>query len=93
MIEWLEKWYLEQCDGDWEHIFGIEVYTIDNPGWHVKINLEDTLLENKPFDTYRNCVNENDWIICQVKENIFYAAGDPLKLEKIIEIFKKWVES
>ena len=22
-LEWLQKWYLEQCDGDWEHGYGV----------------------------------------------------------------------
>ena len=93
MIEWLENWYKSQCDGDWEHMFGVKIDTLDNPGWTVKIDLEDTVLEDKPFDFYRKYVSEKDWIICQVKNCKFKAGGDPHKLGEIIRIFKEWVES
>ena len=33
IINWLEEWYVSNCDGDWEHTFGITINTIDNPGW------------------------------------------------------------
>jgi hypothetical protein len=32
-LTWLQAWYAEQCDGDWEHQFGVSVETLDNPGW------------------------------------------------------------
>ena len=41
-IEWLQQWYQKNCDGEWEHLYGIEIETLDNPGWHVKIDLEET---------------------------------------------------
>jgi len=31
------QWYEGHCDGDWEHGFGPEIETIDNPGWRLKI--------------------------------------------------------
>ncbi len=45
-MECINKWFEEQCNGDWEHIYGIKIYTLDNPGWAVKIDLYDTDLEN-----------------------------------------------
>jgi hypothetical protein len=45
----IQNWYTSQCDGDWEHGSGIKIDTLDNPGWTVKINLEDTDIENKPL--------------------------------------------
>ena len=37
----LQNWYAAQCDGDWEHQNGIKIETIDNPGWHLIIDLSD----------------------------------------------------
>jgi len=45
----LQSWYQGNCDGDWEHQFGIQIETLDNPGWLVKINLEGTLQEGVDF--------------------------------------------
>ncbi len=41
-LKWIQQWYYEQCDDDWEHQFGIFIETIDNPGWSVKISIENT---------------------------------------------------
>lgn len=46
----LERWYHENCDGDWEHAYGIDITTMDNPGWDVKIDLHDTILEGLTVD-------------------------------------------
>ncbi|MFJ5673999.1 Imm53 family immunity protein [Streptomyces sp. NPDC093097] len=33
----LTAWYTCQCDGDWEHEYGIRIETLGNPGWSVEI--------------------------------------------------------
>ena len=94
MIKWLEDWYKSQCDGDWEHMFGVKIDTVDNPGWYVEIDIVDTELEDKPFKDYRyNLEDDNDWMFCKLKDGKFRASGDPHKLGEIIKMFKEWVES
>lgn len=93
VFEWIEKWYISMCVGDWEQYYGIKIETLDNPGWIVLIDILDTKLENKPFHTINNCIDDDDWLQCQVKEGRFVGAGDPSKLKEILEIFRKWVES
>jgi hypothetical protein len=39
MLQWLQEWYLEQCDREWEHEYGIKIGTLDNPGWTITIDL------------------------------------------------------
>jgi hypothetical protein len=69
IIEWLEDWYLSQCNGDWEHsYYGLKISTLDNPGWSVKINLQETILENKSFESLVKERTEHDWIHCRLKE-------------------------
>ena len=93
LMKWLEEWYKAQCDGAWEHLCGVKIDTLDNPGWSVTIDIVDTELENKKFDEYSIINNEDeDWIICRVKDGCFYGDGDPSKLEEIILRFKEWVE-
>ena len=48
-IERLQKWYLAQCNGVWEHSSGIVIESLDNPGWQMKINLKGTQAEKKDF--------------------------------------------
>ena len=38
----LQQWYLSNCNGDWEHTYGVSIGTLDNPGWSVKIELTGT---------------------------------------------------
>ncbi|WP_312236591.1 Imm53 family immunity protein [Stenotrophomonas sp.] len=38
-----------QCNKDWEHTFGITIEALDNPGWHIRIDLIETELEHRPF--------------------------------------------
>lgn len=51
-LKWLEDWYSDQCDGDWEHQNGIDIGNIDNPGWTLKVDLTGTSLENIPFEEF-----------------------------------------
>ena len=90
----LQEWYASQCDGDWEHSFGIRIDTLDNPGWSLSINLTGTDLEGLPFTELKeNYDNERDWLICVVHDNSFGGSGGPLKLERMIQIFLQWVQS
>lgn len=89
----IQKWYASNCDGDWEHSFGVVIETLDNPGWSVTIDLEDTNLEGKTFETFQNEVSEDQWIHCSLKENKFYGAGDETKLEEILKVFLDWAKS
>lgn len=43
----LQRWYLGQCNDEWEHSFGVAIETLDNPGWSLRIELEETSLEHR----------------------------------------------
>ena len=93
LFEWLSKWYSSMCVDEWEHFYGIKIETLDNPGWIVTINLLETCYQDKEFISFDNDYSDDDWIKCYIKENQFIGVGDPTKLEKIILIFKTWIES
>lgn len=86
----LTKWYFSQCDGDWEHGYGIIIDTLDNPGWRLKVNLIDTDLELKAFQRTEIERSDNDWLQCWVKEGIFLGACGPENLEEMLLIFCEW---
>ncbi len=91
-MKWLQEWYLNQCNGDWEHIFGPKISTIDNPGWKVEIPINETKGENKCFDSVKIERNDNDWLVCRIENNTFIGFGGPENLTEILTIFKKWWE-
>jgi hypothetical protein len=90
LLDSLQRWYADQCNGEWEHIWGIEISTLDNPGWRVSIPLHETALENALFSGFRLDRTEYDWIDCKVEGNIFKGYGGPQNLQEILRIFHNW---
>jgi hypothetical protein len=88
----LQRWYHAQCDGAWEHNHGIVIETIDNPGWWVKIDLRDTLLENVPFPSVvvGNADEGGSWIFCEKRLVQWHGTGDSSRLEEIVNHFLTW---
>ncbi|WP_420411532.1 Imm53 family immunity protein [Roseibium sp.] len=38
--ERMEEWFSDQLNGDWEHQGGINITTLDNPGWLIEVDLD-----------------------------------------------------
>lgn len=91
-IQWLDQWYKENCDGEWEHFYGIQIDTLDNPGWYVKIDLRETKYECERSMMLLEEEDEQGWIVCKVCENQFVGSGDELKLDQILRVFREWIE-
>ncbi len=94
ILQRLQHWYLEECNEDWEHTYGIKIDNIDNPGWVVTIDLLDTYLFGKDFKEVQiQREDENDWILCKVKNGKYEGIGGPLNLEEVLVIFLDWAET
>jgi hypothetical protein len=99
-ITWLMNWYQAQCNEDWEHSFGVLIDTLDNPGWSLTIDLNETALLGKPFtpvyenidpaDAMQGLDGDIHWIVAEVKGTKFWAIGGPRDLMRLIEIFRAW---
>ena len=70
-IELVGKMVSKNCNGDWEHSYGIKIETLDNPGWSVEIDLADTNLELRYFEVVKIQRSESNWIVCQIEDDIF----------------------
>lgn len=92
ILQWVQNWFSNHCDGDWEHGEGIKIQSLDNPGWVLKISLKDTDFEDLEIQYVLFEVSEDDWYGIEVKNSIFNAAGDPSKLEFLLWKFKELVE-
>jgi hypothetical protein len=91
VLTWIQSWYATQCDGDWEHEFGVKIDTLDNPGWSLAIDLENVTTE---FDRkFRREVtrSEDDWCISRVEGNQFLAYCGPLNLGEALHEFRMLV--
>jgi hypothetical protein len=93
-LERISSWYRSHCNGDWEHSFGVEIQTVDNPGWFVKIDLAQTELEGKHFFAFAegDCQSGTHWVDCKVEAKKFLGAGGPGELERLLDIFLSWSE-
>ena len=91
---WLQSWFAAHCTEDWQHVYGIKIETLDNPGWRVEIDIGETPLEQKPFaEINRNLQDGAGWLHCQVVHRRFVGACVPNHLITVLEIFKAWAET
>jgi hypothetical protein len=99
-VQRLTRWYAKQCNGEWEHQNGVKIDTLDNPGWMLKINLEETELENRPFAGQQSgeASEEYDpdhvasWWLCRVENKQFVAYCGAHDLHAVISVFREWAE-
>lgn len=86
-LQQLQSWYENQCDGDWEHSYGIEIETLDNPGWWLSVDLADTqwaeLTQARNIDRR----TDSDWVQTEITDGKFIGAGGPENLSELIELF------
>jgi hypothetical protein len=86
----LQDWYLAQCDGEWEHRYGVTLGTLDNPGWLLKIDLTGTGLESRAIERRETHREERDWLVYWVDDEQWQAACGPLNLGQAIDAFLAW---
>jgi hypothetical protein len=104
LMSWLQDWYTEQYDGNWEHHYGITIGILDNPGWYVVINLVETPLETATLEPVERHRSQEDWVECRLVEAEAEGnwigdvgglqcrgAGGPHNLLEILHIFREWV--
>lgn len=54
--------------------YGVHIQTLDNPGWRISVNLENTYVEGKPFEQVTIDRTEHDWLRCWINESTFEGA-------------------
>lgn len=89
----LERWYTSQCNGEWEHSYGVKLNTLDNPGWRVEIDLRDTKKEGVSLQTVKIERTDDDWIHYWIEKRRFQIACGPGNLSEAIELFVRWFAS
>jgi hypothetical protein len=90
VLERLQEWYVAQCDGNWEHSFGVTIGTLDNPGWQVRLDLQETSHSGRSFDRVERHRTDHDWLVCWVENDVFQMACGPRNLQEALELFMAW---
>jgi len=89
----IQDWYKSNCDENWEHDYGVEIDTLDNPGWSVAIDLLGTNLDGKIIEEVNCEVSANDWHVYKTENDQFIGYGDPTKLDYLLKVFIEWAKS
>jgi hypothetical protein len=89
----LQRWYLDQCDGEWEHAYGLTIDTLDNPGWSLRVDLADTPLSDREYERAEAHRTEDDWVVSWRADRCWRAACGPLNLAEAVAAFVDWARS
>ncbi|MDB1086593.1 immunity 53 family protein [Streptomyces sp. ACA25] len=90
VLDWLQSWYAAQCDGGWEHEWGVTIDTLDNPGWTVRIDLDGTELAGRVYPRQWVTRGEDDWVTAWSSEKTFHVACGPGNLTEGLTLFRTW---
>jgi hypothetical protein len=89
----LQDWYTSNCDGDWEHTYGFKLETLDNPGWMITVDLEDTHQEDHVFSEQKlNSDYEARWHVVFKDGAKLKGACGPTELETMLAIVADWLQ-
>jgi hypothetical protein len=88
----LQDWYEGECNGDWEHQYGVRIGTLDNPGWSLDVDLWDTSLAKEAFSPVSIDRSDTDWVHCKVEGAVFKARGGAKNLGEMLRLFLTWAQ-
>jgi len=92
LFSWMQKWYYQYCDEDWEHDERVRINNIFLHHWSITINLEGTHCENVPFEGIFEEETTKNWYHCLIRDGKFEGTGGPSNLIDILSTFKEWAE-
>lgn len=93
LLSTIEEWYALQCNGDWEHNYGVKIETLDNPGWSFKVDLFEIEINDFDFEEISIDRSENDWLRCWKEDGAFHGVGGPHNLHELVKIFGQFITS
>jgi hypothetical protein len=78
----VQRWYVAQCNDEWEHSYGVTIDTLDNPGWSLRVDLAETAYTGTILEWSERNRSEHDWVHWGVRDNRFEAACGPTNLNE-----------
>jgi Immunity protein 53 len=91
-IDLLCGWYKSNCNDSWEHQFGVTIESLDNPGWTLRVDIEDTKFSTREFGALKISRSGDDRLDCRIESGQFVAFGGVGNLTEIIEVFLRRAE-
>ena len=90
-IAWFEKWYANETYKNYGKKIEINISTIENSAWRIKINLKNTSFIKKDIEKDENFKSKYNWYKAKIKKNEFIAEGDFTKLSFLIGKFRSLI--
>lgn len=84
-LEWLQWYYFDLCNGDWEHTYGIKINAVEE-GWTLSIDIADTTFEDFEFKKIATATYG-----CWVEDRVFKGCGQADTLDEMIGEFRRWM--
>lgn len=91
-FDWVQRWYVDHVDGDWEHQDGVEIATLDNRGWSLRTDIAEPELSGRAFDAVTIERSGRDRVHARVRNGKFEALGGPGNLSEMLACFRRWAE-
>lgn len=91
-FQFLLDWYAAQCDEEWEHEFGVQLSTLDNPGWSLEVDLKDTDLAGRLLERYVFEGEADRWAQCWSDGEKFHGVCDPASFGLVLGQFRNFVD-
>lgn len=91
-LEWIQQWFTNNCDGNWEQGEVIQITNLGNPGWEVEIDVSNTSLATITIPWILNENSKQDWYGVKIENQRFNASGDSGKLKFLVDLFRETIE-
>lgn len=91
-FEWLQQFFLSNCNGEWEHSYGCKIDTMSDPGWFFQFDLMETQHAGKFLEPLEDQSSALVWLRCKLEDGVFTAQCSPRRLGECIEILRDVVE-
>lgn len=91
-FEWLQRFFLSNCDGEWEHERGCKIESMSDPGWIFQFDLTGTPHDRKALEELEDRTGPLVWLKCKVENGVFEAQCSPKRLNECIDILRDLVE-
>ena len=88
LLAWLQNWYAQQCDGEWEHDHGVRIETLDNPGWYLRMDVGAALHGFEPVSEEL----PDRWLHARVTDGTLWVACDPHSLGRALALARAALE-
>ena len=83
-LSWLQTYFADNCNGEWEHDYGVEITTTDNPGWSVTIDVAGTDHEDMVVELLKIERSESDWLIFGRDDKAIFGRGGRDNLGEVL---------